>query len=151
MSSLFCSNYLWHLMLFQHFFYIKVWSETLKQHSKSCLDACKPIIQFKQKLGFFFYHFEKKHAVTLQMWSMRSIQCAYLGFRSGLGFPGHKARLCQFIYRLQRNGTTDTRYCRILPLLTHQAWEVLWMASQMLQFAIIDKDLHGLSTEKAQY
>lgn len=69
-------------------------------------------------------------------------QCAYLGFRSGLRFPGLKARLCQFIYRLQRNGTTDMRYCRILSLLTHhQAWEVLWMASQMLQLATIDKDL----------
>lgn len=43
------------------------------------------------------------------------------------------------------------RHCRILSLLTHQAWEVLWMARQMLQFAIIDKDLHGLSTEKAHY
>lgn len=43
------------------------------------------------------------------------------------------------------------RYCGILSLLTHQAWEVLWMARQMLQFAIIDKDLHGLSMEKAHY
>lgn len=86
-SALFCRNYLWHQMFFQHF-NIKVWLKRVIQHSESCLDLFEPLIEVKM---CFFARYRKKHATTLHMWSMRSIQCAYLGFRSGLGFPGLKA------------------------------------------------------------
>lgn len=131
-TVLFCSDYFWHLMLSPIIFNIKVWPVTAKwQHVETNIN-----LSFNG--GFFRL---KILPLTVQMWSMFSIQCAYSGFKSGLRSLRCKAPPCRFICRLQRHRTKDIRFCGILSRFTHQVWEVLWMVSQMLQFAIVDKDL----------
>lgn len=107
----FPSNYLWYSALFQHL-NIKVWFTLF---NKQILHMLKQTGDWSKSVFFS----EK----CLRLWGMPSIQGAYLGFRSRLRVRRHKARLCQFIYRFQRNRSTDVRSCGLLSLVALQVWE----------------------------